>query len=90
MRAVENVNVREMTPLLSPRELKGLLPADDAVHSTVFEAREAIKRVLRRQDNRLVAVVGPCSIHDTQAALEYAAKLAELAKQLRGRGNAPD
>jgi 3-deoxy-7-phosphoheptulonate synthase len=85
MRAVENVNVREMTPLLSPRELKGLLPADDAVHSTVFEAREAIKRVLRRQDDRVVVVVGPCSIHDPQAALDYAGRLAVLAQQLRSR-----
>jgi 3-deoxy-7-phosphoheptulonate synthase len=85
MRAVENLNVRGFSPLASPRALKSQVPIGEAANQTVFEAREAIKRILRREDNRLVAVVGPCSIHDPAAALEYAARLAEAAAQFRDR-----
>ncbi|MCU0492231.1 MAG: 3-deoxy-7-phosphoheptulonate synthase [Chloroflexaceae bacterium] len=64
-----------MTPLKSPRELKADFPLPDAVANTVFEARESIKRIVRRQERRMLVVVGPCSIHDPAAALEYADRL---------------
>ncbi len=77
-RQVANLHVREMQPLLAPQELKARLPLTPEAASTVTAAREAIRRVLRGEDRRLVVVVGPCSIHDPAAALDYAERLARL------------
>jgi len=57
----------------------------ESANRTVVESREAIKRILSRQDSRLLAVIGPCSIHDPDAALEYAAKLNRLRDELQDR-----
>ena len=72
------------TPLASPAELRAALPASPRAVSTVKHARAAIREALRGRDPRLVAVVGPCSIHDPHAALEYAHRLAEQARRLDG------
>jgi 3-deoxy-7-phosphoheptulonate synthase len=85
MRVVENVNVRGFSPLASPRELKSQLPISESANQTVFAAREGIKQILRRDEKRLLVVVGPCSIHDPAGALEYAARLYEASQQYQGR-----
>lgn len=85
MRAVENVNVRGFSSLASPRALKSRFPLGEAANKTVYEAREGIKRVLNRQDRRLLVVVGPCSIHDPQGALEYAGRLHEAQQRYGDR-----
>jgi 3-deoxy-7-phosphoheptulonate synthase len=79
---VENLHVRELTPLLAPRELKAQLPLTPAAATTVAQAREAIKAILRRDDQRMIVVVGPCSIHDREQALEYARRLHNLQRTL--------
>ncbi len=56
-----------------------------ATNATVINGREAVKRILRGEDSRLLVIVGPCSIHDEKAALEYAERLVELSKQLADR-----
>lgn len=68
--------------LLSPKELKELLPASEEARSKVQEFRNTIKRILRGEDKRLLAVIGPCSIHETVASKEYARRLKELAGKL--------
>ena len=78
-RATANVNVREFAPLTSPAELAERFPASDAARDTVSDGRERIKRVLAGEDGRLLCVVGPCSIHDEKAALEYAGRLKTVA-----------
>lgn len=77
MRRLDDLNVLTMMPLVAPQVLKAQFPLTEVANTTVFEAREAIKRIVRHQDPRLLLVVGPCSIHDPAAALEYAAKLHE-------------
>ena len=79
---LENVNIVSTELLPTPEELSARLPATEAVGATVRAQREAIKRVLTRQDNRLIVVVGPCSIHDVATAKEYATRLKTLADEL--------
>lgn len=80
---IEDLNVHSNTPLISPAELKRQLPISDKARATVLEGRKVVKDILDRKDNRLVVVVGPCSIHDPQAALDYGRKLKELAEQVK-------
>jgi len=72
------------TPLASPARLRAALPPSERAASTVKQARSAIREALHGRDPRLVAVVGPCSIHDPHAALEYAQRLAARARALDG------
>ena len=74
----DNLRIQGIQELVSPETLLTELPVSDAASHTVYEARGAIQNVLAGDDDRLVVVVGPCSIHDVDAALEYADRLAEL------------
>ncbi|MBU3739404.1 MAG: 3-deoxy-7-phosphoheptulonate synthase [Rhodoferax sp.] len=80
-----NVNVLAQTTLPPPSRLLAELPAGEAASATVRQAREAIGRILRGEDRRLLVVVGPCSIHDVRSALEYAGRLRALADELAGQ-----
>ena len=73
-----DLHVRGTERLVTPRELKGALPLDDASASVVASGRAAVRAILEGRDPRLLAIVGPCSIHDPEAALEYAARLARV------------
>jgi 3-deoxy-7-phosphoheptulonate synthase len=75
---IEDLHVRALIPLTPPRILKEELPRSDAAGDTVYQGRETIKRILSRDDPRLLIVAGPCSIHDPEAATEYAGRLLEL------------
>jgi 3-deoxy-7-phosphoheptulonate synthase len=77
-----NVRVREMRRLISPGQLRKGLPMTDAAAQTVAASREAITRIIRGEDSRLLLVVGPCSIHESKSALEYAERLNALRKEL--------
>ena len=79
---VNNLNVERYERLTTPAELKARLPASVATEATVLKARRAVQAILDRQDPRLVVVVGPCSIHDPAAAMEYAKRLRELAAEV--------
>jgi 3-deoxy-7-phosphoheptulonate synthase len=78
-------NIRDMLPFISPRALKSTMPMTEAVNRTVLEGREAIKRILRQEDPRLLVIIGPCSIHDPEAALDYASRLNTLRRELADR-----
>jgi 3-deoxy-7-phosphoheptulonate synthase len=77
-----NLHVRECIRLVPPRELKAQFPTTERANETVVRGRNDIISILQRKDPRLLVVVGPCSIHDTKAALEYATKLNALRKEL--------
>jgi len=80
---LENRNLVALTPLPAPSLLKGRKPVRDAEAATVRRARAALHGLLRGEEPpRLVVIVGPCSIHDPQAALDYASKLAGCAAEL--------
>ena len=85
MYRTQDLHVKEIVPLLSPRAIKGVTPVSEAVNATVARSRERIIRILRQEDPRLLVVVGPCSIHDEKSALEYAAKLNTLRQEFADR-----
>ncbi len=85
MRAVDNLHVLAFEPLTPPRVLRERYPITEEAVQTVYTTRETIKRIMQREDRRLLAVVGPCSIHDTDAALDYARRLLRLAIEMRDR-----
>ncbi|MBA4501857.1 3-deoxy-7-phosphoheptulonate synthase [Marinobacterium marinum] len=80
---VEDLNIDSNVPLITPEALKTKLPITDAAAATVIEGRRVIKDILDRKDKRLFVVVGPCSIHDPEAALEYGRKLKALAEEVK-------
>ena len=82
MTRTENLNIVEVMPITSPKKLKDLLPVSDSVIETVLNARNAIKSILEGEDSRLLMIVGPCSIHDPKAAIEYAERLKKLADEV--------
>jgi len=85
-RPLDNQHIIEIKPLPSPREIKAKLPITDQAAALVVETRKAIRNILHGQDReRLLVIVGPCSIHDPEAAYEYAAKLKPVADALRDR-----
>ncbi len=73
----DDVRITDMRPLIPPAVLMEDLPATAAVNKLVYDTREEFRRILMREDDRLAVMVGPCSIHDTAAALDYGARLAE-------------
>ncbi|MGH7202474.1 MAG: hypothetical protein ACREJB_17850, partial [Planctomycetaceae bacterium] len=85
MKPTQNLNIRNIVPLTSPRELKAEPPVSGAANRTVVESREAVQRILSGEDKRMIVVVGPCSIHDPAAGLEYAARLHRLAGRVADR-----
>lgn len=85
MKQTQNLHVRETVPLISPKDLCSQLPMSERANDTVIRSREAIRTILEGEDPRLLAVVGPCSIHDEDAALEYARRLVELAWDVKDR-----
>ncbi len=79
---VENLNIESNEVLLTPAELKNKLPLSETAAASVMEGRQVIKNILKGEDKRLFVVVGPCSIHDTKAAIEYGQRLKELAAKV--------
>ena len=81
----KDVNVVSTRHLISPVELAQELPVTPTAERTVLEGRDEIRKVLSREDSRMMMVVGPCSIHDEEAAVEYAGRLLELRRELEDR-----
>src|ERR1700679_1139076 len=85
MYRTQDLHVKEIVQLSTPRELKAQTPSGDAVNAIVARSRERVIRILRQEDARLLVVIGPCSIHDEKGALEYAEKLNALRKEFADR-----
>ena len=83
MQPTQDIHVRNTVQLISPLELKAQFPMTDEANDTVVRGREALQNILTGRDPRLIAVVGPCSIHDEAAALDYAQRLRNVAEQVR-------
>ena len=81
---IDDTRIRAVRPLLTPALLEEWLPAPDAAQDLVEASRTALSRVLHGQDDRLVVVVGPCSIHDHDQALDYARRLHAQAERHAG------
>ncbi|MEC9482401.1 MAG: 3-deoxy-7-phosphoheptulonate synthase [Halomonas sp.] len=79
---VNNLNVLAQDVLVTPEALKREIPLSEAAERTVIEGRRTIQRILDREDPRLLVVIGPCSIHDIEAARDYARRLKRLADEV--------
>jgi len=79
---IENVNVEAQEVLITPAQLKRELPMSDKARAVVASSRQTIRNILDRKDHRLFIVVGPCSIHDVDAAHDYAKRLKKLADEV--------
>ncbi|MBI2123628.1 MAG: 3-deoxy-7-phosphoheptulonate synthase [Candidatus Wildermuthbacteria bacterium] len=82
---LENANIAEVVRLESPVMLKQRLPAHSAIKKAVLRGRRIVENILKGVDQRLLVIVGPCSIHDPVAALDYAEHLKELAEQVQDK-----
>jgi 3-deoxy-7-phosphoheptulonate synthase len=82
MQQTENLNVAAFDVMPSPEEVKARAPLDERAARTVLEGRRAVEAILDGRDARLFAVVGPCSIHDPVAGLDYARRLRGLADEV--------
>ncbi len=80
-----DVNIRQLDPIPAPRYFIKELPLTDAMRDLVLDSRSQIRDVLHGRDDRLLAIVGPCSIHDPKAAHDYATRLAALNRELGDR-----
>ncbi len=85
MKSINNLRVRQIKPLISPALLLEELPLKKKESDFTRAQRQAVAGIIQGQDKRLVAIVGPCSIHDPKAALEYAEKLSQLAQKLQDK-----
>ena len=85
MYRTQDLHVKEIVPLQSPRAIKALVPVSEAINATVARSRDRIIRILRQEDPRVLVVIGPCSIHDEKSALEYATKLNALRQEFADR-----
>ena len=84
-RNLRDVNIQSMTPLDTPSEYWRRFPSNDAIEHGVAQARFEIERIISGKDDRMVFIVGPCSIHDTKAGVEYAGRLKGLADDVADR-----
>ena len=82
MNALNNLNIQSVTELASPESVKDLVPVTDKAASTVEAGRKAIADIMSGKDNRLMVILGPCSIHSYELAMDYANKLKELKDQV--------
>lgn len=81
----EDLRVTELKKLVTPARLKEELPLGIELTNKVLADREAVRDIIHLRDDRLLIVIGPCSIHDPEAALDYAKRLAKIAEQVKDR-----
>jgi 3-deoxy-7-phosphoheptulonate synthase len=79
---VDDVRIREIKELAPPAHLLREFPCSEKTEELTYNARQAIHRILHGSDDRMVVIIGPCSIHDPKAGLEYAGRLLEMKKEL--------
>ena len=80
---IDDTRIKAVRPLITPALLQEWLPTPDAAQALVESSRAAISRILHGQDDRLIVVVGPCSIHDHGQAMDYARQLKMQADTLQ-------
>ncbi len=82
MNALENLNISRVLELPSPEKIKNEAPMTEKAAQTIANGRQAVSNVISGKDQRLMVIVGPCSIHSQELALDYAQRLKKLAQQL--------
>jgi 3-deoxy-7-phosphoheptulonate synthase len=82
METTNNINIAQFKPIPTPEEIRSQVPISDAATQTVLNGRRAIEAIVDGRDPRLFVVVGPCSIHDSKSAMEYAHRLQALSEKV--------
>jgi 3-deoxy-7-phosphoheptulonate synthase len=85
MPQLSDVNIQSIQPLASPREFLEKFPVTTKTAQLVADGREQVARILRGEDDRMLMITGPCSLHDVEAGYEYAKRLKKLAYELQDR-----
>ena len=85
MKQTNDLRIDKILPLIPPKELKREFPISQRCVDTVVESREIIEQIIHGQDKRMLAIVGPCSIHDTKGAMDYAERFSLVRKELADR-----
>lgn len=80
---LENINIVAQNQLITPKELHEALPVTQKAGEAVSAGRQAVRDILDGKDKRILVVVGPCSIHDPKAAMDYANRLKDLAEEVQ-------
>lgn len=80
---VEDLNIESNLVLINPNDLKAKMPISEAAAKAVMEGREVVRNILDGKDHRLFVVIGPCSIHDPEAAIEYGKRLKALQEKVK-------
>ncbi|MHC5141717.1 MAG: hypothetical protein ACYSOD_06850, partial [Planctomycetota bacterium] len=80
MELTDNINIKQFKPLTPPDVLKADHPETEVAAHVVAQSRRQAEQILRRDDRRRMVIVGPCSLHDEAATLDYASRLVELQK----------
>ncbi|ADN74954.1 3-deoxy-D-arabinoheptulosonate-7-phosphate synthase [Ferrimonas balearica DSM 9799] len=81
--SINNIHIDSERVLITPAELKAELPLSDHAYRYILDARQTVADIVHKRDNRILVVAGPCSIHDVEAAKEYALKLKTLHEELK-------
>ena len=84
---IQDLNITNCKNLITPWELKNEFPLTEKTSQSVYSGREEIKKILNGKDERMLFIVGPCSIHDYKSAIEYASKLSALRKKFSDKAN---
>ncbi|MEW8223174.1 MAG: 3-deoxy-7-phosphoheptulonate synthase AroG [Candidatus Thiodiazotropha taylori] len=83
MKQTDDLRIKAIKELTPPAQIHQELPITETASNTVFDARREIHRILHGEDDRLLVIIGPCSVHDPEAALDYASKLQPLRESLK-------
>src|SRR5689334_8233243 len=81
LKTTDDLRIRSLHPLISPAILMEEIPLSDNAANTITTARKTAEQIINLKDDRLLVIVSPCSIHDVDAALEYASRLKPLIKK---------
>ncbi|MCU7904971.1 MAG: 3-deoxy-7-phosphoheptulonate synthase AroG [Candidatus Thiodiazotropha sp. (ex Epidulcina cf. delphinae)] len=84
MKQTDDLRIKAIKELSTPAQIHQELPITEKAADTVYQARQTIHRILNDEDDRLLVIIGPCSVHDPQAALDYAKRLQPLRETLKG------
>ena len=85
MELTDNLNIKQFKPLITPKKLKNEFPITEHVARLVADSRNIIQDILVNRDERRMVIVGPCSLHDCEATLEYAERLGKLQDEVSNR-----
>jgi len=80
---LENTNIKSLERLVTPQQFKQTLPMTDGITAHIEKSRQTLRDILDRKDKRLIVICGPCSVHDTKAAIDYAERLATFSERVK-------